>query len=285
MPEEQAGGLPGELEAWLSHRTSETGRDAEEELARAVATYRLLDDHDERLTENGAGDGAGPASLDTRLDRVDGRLGELSTQLERHESATESHVTDLRERVIQVLQTAQSKADADHAHESLDTRLSDAETAVADLETTLDSLSTDLTHLDQQVEGGFENFEVILEGLADSVDDAERKLDTLAGAIVDLRRQTAALEAADAQRTAAEALQAEANREGVGAADCEQCGGSVDVALLGGPRCPHCEAVFTGLDPGRRFFGRASLTVGDRPALEGGNVELTDPEDVFENDE
>lgn len=306
MPEEQVGEVPPELEAWLSDRAAETGRDQSEVLTRAVAAYRLLDDHEGELAENGAGPVAATADFDgarledggTRLDDAETHLASLeddldglADRLDEHERETDSNVADLRERVVQVLDTARSKADADHDHGALDARLEDVEAAldgvesnVERLEATAESVEADLGALDEQVEGGFENFEAILEGLADAVDDAEGKLDALAGAVVDLRERAVALESAQAQRAAAEELQAEANREGVGVADCEQCGGSVDVALLGTPRCPHCSGVFTGLSPGRRFFGRATLTVGDRPALEGTASESNDPEAVFEDD-
>lgn len=296
MPEEQVGGVPEDVAEWLSRRAAETDQEPEEVLTRAVGTYRLLDEHEGRVRENGE---TAVEPLDDRLEGVEPRLDDaeerldgLAARLDQHESATESDVADLRERVIQVLQTAQSKADADHDHESLDARLADVEVTVGSLEETVEALEptvasveTELERLDEDVAGGFENFEAILEGLADSIDDAAGKLDSLAAAAVDLRSRVADLDAARAQRTAAEELQAEANREGVGAADCEQCGGSVDVALLGTPRCPHCSGVFTGLSPGRRFFGRATLEVGDRPALTGESMAATDPNDLFEDDE
>ena len=303
MPEEQVGEVPEDVAEWLSCRAAETGRDPEEVLTRVVGTYRLLDEHEGRVRENGA---MGVEPLDDSLEGVVPRLTDaeehlddtaehldgLAARLDQHESATESDIADLRERVIQVLQTARSKADADHDHESLDVRLTDAEVTVGSFEETVEALEqtvasveTELERLDEDVAGGFENFEAILGGLADSVDDDAGKLDSLAAAVVDLRSRVADLATARAQRTAAEELQAEANREGVGAADCAKCGGSVDVALLGTPHCPHCSGVFTGLSLGRRFFGRATLEVGDRPALTGESTATTDLSDLFDDDE
>lgn len=280
MPEEQVAGVSDELDAWLSERATETGRDRAEVLARAVATYRLLSENERSLRENGSG-----------ADPLDDRLTDLGDRVDRLERATEEDVADLRDRVVQVLETSQGKADADHDHEGLGERLSEAEAAVASLDGTTDSLDADLTALESaleslasQVDGGFENYEAILEGLADAVDDADAKLDALASAVVDLRERTAALEAADARRETVEELQAEANRLGVGVADCGECGFDVDVALLADPRCPQCATVFDGIDPGRRLFGRATLTVGERPALDGEALE-TDPADVFEDDD
>lgn len=289
MPEEQGWGVSRELEAWLSHRASQVDRDPEEVLARAVATYRLLSEHDGRFAESGEGP-ADPVtdrlrSLDARLEAADDRTDGLADRLDDHEATTEENIADLRERVIQVLQTARGKADADHAHESLEGRVDDAAVAVDALGSSLDTVKTELAALDRQVDGGFENFEAILKGLADTVGEADGKLDTLANAVVSLRRRASELEGANARRNAVEDLQTEANRNGVGVADCEHCGGSVDIGLLGEPRCPHCASVLTGVSPGRRFLGRSTLTVGDRPALEGDAFEWTDPDDVFEDDE
>lgn len=288
MSNEQVGGVSEELDSWLSQRASETGHDPEEVLARAVATYRLLSETDASVRENGAA-----------VDPLDDRLDELGERLDRLESATDENVTDVRNRVVQVLKTAQSKADADHDHAELDARVADAEETLAAVEATVEtadatleslepayeSLESDLAALENRVDGGFENYEAILEGLTDDLDDADSKLDTLASAVVDLRERTGRLEAADARREAVEDLQAEANRLGVGVADCEECGFDVDLGLLAQPRCPQCATVVDGIDPGRRFFGRATLTVGERPALEGGASESTVPEDVFEDGE
>ena len=282
MPEEQTEWVPEELDAWLSERASETGRDRDEVLARAVATYRRLSTTDRRLAENGA---AVEDPLDERFDPLDDRLADLDARLVDLEKSTDADVQDLRERVVQVLQTARSKADADHDHAGLDERLADAAATTQSLADAVDSLAADLSTLEERVDGGFENYEVILESLSATADELDGKAETLASAVVDLRRRTAELEAASARRDAVEELQAAANREGVGVADCEACGFEVDLGLLASPRCPRCASVFDGVSPGRRFFGRATMTVGERPALEAETTDPESPEDVFDGEE
>ncbi|MFC6737121.1 hypothetical protein ACFQEQ_12840, partial [Halolamina salina] len=71
----------------------------------------------------------------------------------------------------------------------------------------------------------------------------------------------------------------------VGAADCGACERQVHVGLLSAPRCPHCDEAFVDVEPGRRFFGSATLVTGDQPALTGESFDPEAAEEVFEDDE
>lgn len=283
MPEEQVEGVPEELDAWLTRRAAETDRDPAEVLSRAVATYRLLSEYEDETGDPTDGEQPDAATLPDRLAAIEADIADLSARHERHESTTGEDVADLRERVVQVLQIAEEKADEDHDHAELEAELDEVEAAVAEVEQSLSATESAIERLDDRVDGGFENFEAILDDLVSTVDETEGKLDSLAGAVVSLRGRTSDLEAANARRTAAEDLQAEANREGVGVADCEECGEAVDIGLLSKPRCPHCDSVFTDLTPGRRFFGRSVLHVGDPPALEGEVFDWPDSDEVFDD--
>jgi hypothetical protein len=69
--------------------------------------------------------------------------------------------------------------------------------------------------------------------------------------------------------TAVDQLAAAANRRGVREADCEDCGGAVDVALLREPACPHCGATFADVEASSGWFGSDTLVTGAAPpALE-----------------
>jgi len=266
MAEEQPQSLPAEIEEWLDDRAAESGRDRGDVLARAVATYRLLSE----------------AESTTDAEPLDQRLGELADRLDELEAATDDRVDDVRDRIVQV---ARSSADADHDHPELAERIEAAEAAGNATEAELASMRRALAELDRQVEGGFDNYEAVLSTLADRADDTDDKLDTLAGAVVDLRQRVAALEAANARRSAVEELQRDANGRNVAAADCENCGKQVHIGLLAAPRCPHCETPFEAVEPGSWFLGSATLTVGDRPALTGESFEAETPAEVFAEDE
>ena len=266
MAEEQPQSLPPELDGWLDDRAAETGRDRGEVLARAVATYRVL---------SAAEDATDTQPLDQQIVDVAERVTDL-------EADTDDRIEDVRDRVVQVMQIAKSKADPDHDHPELEERIEAAEQAGSG---DVEALRRSLAELDRQVEGGFDNYEAVLGSLADRADDAEGKLDKLAGAVVGLRKRVTELEAADARRQAVEDLQADANRRNVGTADCEGCGKRVHIGLLSDPRCPHCGAAFVDVEPGSRFLGSATLVTGDQPALAGESFEPDAPEEVFADDE
>lgn len=265
MAEEQPQSLPAELDGWLDDRAAETGQDRGDVLARAVATYRILSE---------AEDATDTRPLDEQIEELTDRVAEL-------EDDTDDRIEDVRDRVVQVMQTAKSKADPDHDHPDLAERIEAVENAGAD---DTEALRRALAELDRQVEGGFDNYEAVLSSLADRADDAEGKLDKLAGAVVGLRKRVTELEAADARRTAVEELQADANRRNVGTADCEACEKRVHVGLLSDPRCPHCGEPFVDVEPGSRFLGSATLVTGDQPALTGESFD-PDAAEVFAEDE
>lgn len=62
-----------------------------------------------------------------------------------------------------------------------------------------------------------------------------------------------------------------ANRHGTTKAKCEECGGTVSVALLTEPVCPHCDRGFVGIEPTRRLFGSGTLVTGQPLALTAGD--------------
>ncbi|WP_079978704.1 hypothetical protein [Halolamina sediminis] len=266
MAEEQPQSLPTELDAWLDDRAAETGRDRGELLARAVATYRLLSQAEDA----------------TDTEPLDRQVEELNDRVAAVEADVDDRVEDVRDRVVQVMQIAKAKADEEHDHPELAERIDEIEDAGTD---DVEALRRALAELDRQVDGGFDNYEAVLSSLADRADDAEGKLDTLANAVVRLRRRVTELEAADARRSAVEELQAEANRRNVSAGDCAACDRQVHVGLLSAPRCPHCGEAFVDVEPGSRFFGSATLVTGDQPALTGESFDPETAEEVFDGDE
>lgn len=274
MGEEQAPALPEELEQWLEGRAEATDRDREELLARAVATYRLLSEEAEAVS-----DGVEP---------LDVQLAELQHRLDDLESETDDQIEDVRGRVVQVLKTAKGKADPDHDHpelEAVDEELGSLASSVSELDTTVDDLEAELDSLSERVDGGFENYEAILTSLTDRVDDVEGKLDTLAGAVVDLRKRAVELESAEARRSAVEELRADAHAHGIRKGDCESCGRTIDLGLLASPHCPDCREPLVGVEPGGGFLRSATVMVGDPPALTGESLETESPEELFQDDE
>lgn len=272
MAEKQPSVLSDELDEWLADQARSSEHNREELLARAVATYRLLSEADDARPAD-----AGP-TLDERIESLQTRVDAIDTE-------TDERIEDVRNRVIQVLKTAKGKADPDHDHPELTDTVADVDDELSELSKTVSDLEAERAALEDTVDGGFENFEQILTSLSDRVDEVDTKLTTLAGAIVDLRKRAVTLESENARRAAVEELQADALSQGVRAGNCEACNRTVELGLLTAPRCPHCQEPFTGVEPGGRFLGSATITVGDQPAITGESLTTEDPEELFETDE
>lgn len=260
MGGEQGGPLSDELVRWLDRKAESVGTSRAEIVSRAVAAYRLVDENHESLADAAASEEGGPKN------------GELADDIDELEAEFVEKLTDVRERVVQVKRETDGKAPAGHGHPELSARV--------------ERLHEGFSALDDRVEKGFGNYEDVLEYLTETADDAEAKLDTLATAVVRLRRRTAELERSNAEYAAAAELKREANRAGIEKASCENCEGSVSLGLLDGPYCPHCTATFDGVRPKRGFFGTATLTTGRRPRLEGSEAGADETsEGLFEEGE
>ncbi|QIB75135.1 CopG family transcriptional regulator [Halogeometricum borinquense] len=251
--------LSDELERWVEKKSSESGIDRSELVKRALTAYRLVDE----------GDLSADGELGGRTDDLEERVTDLEADLD-------EKVTDLRERVIQVKRESDRKAPEDHGHPELAADTESALNAVADVRETV-------SELERRMDAGFENYEDVLEYLTDTADETEAKLDTVANAIVDLRKRTAEAERTAAKRAAATELKREANRKGISTANCQSCEHTVDISLLDVPYCPHCRETFDGVREKQGFFGSASLTTGRRPALEPPDETDAAPEPVFDD--
>lgn len=248
MPEEETGSvtatLPSGVLDWLDRRADAQDLDREEFLRRLLLA--------QRAAEEGAADVDPAAATEQEVAALREELDE--------------QVADLRERVVQVKRDADRKAAADHDHADLTARVDDVETAAS-------TLRDRVADLDERLDAGFENYEEVLSHLTDAVDDHEERTETLARALLRTRADLHEATERREETAAVDELAREANRRGVRRADCEDCGGEVDVALLRRPTCPHCGAALEGVDPSPGFFGSDRLRTADRPALVEGEGE------------
>lgn len=259
--EDETAILRGPAAEWLSGRADDLGLSNEELLKRLVAAYRAVE-------ETGEATVVTPADLDSLRDDVedlDGRVGDV-------ESEFDEKIQDVRERVIQVKREADQKAAADHDHPDLAERAAAAMRAARSAEERTESLAADLDDVAERTEAGFENFEDVLTYLRDRTDTLDRKATTLASAVLAVRESVSSLAVAEARRAHVDSIREAANRAGVQEADCEDCGGSVTVALLTAPECPYCGATFDGVEAKAGWFGSHTLLTGDRPAIEAGDA-------------
>lgn len=263
--------LPAELDEWLTSRVDETEHSKSALLARAVAAYRLLSEVEDD-----------PDVFDrelTALESVDIVDGDTAERLDALESAVDDRFDELKERIIDVLEETRARAPEDHEHPELVTQLDELSAELSSLQTAHEELTTTHETFETTVDDELSALSAELDSATDSFESLETRSDRLAGAVVDLRRRLSRVEQELSDRRALDSILAIAHEEGLSKATCESCGSGIELGLLRAPWCPHCEARFESIEP-RSFFRRPLLTVADRPALEAGNPEPTQPERI-----
>lgn len=237
--------LPADVDDWVAETADQRGDSRDDICRRMVLAAHAVAADDRDVADRDVAD----------LEDIDELAGQLEAQREEFVELLE----DVRARVVQVKRETDAKAPADHDH--------------PDYEADLSTLRNDLDELEGSVNDGFENFEDVLEYLLEESDDLEERATVLATAVVDLRDRWDEFAARERRRAEAERLQLAANRLGVRTASCEECGSSVDVALLTAPECPHCASPFADVVERDSLFGFGAgshtLETGDLPALEG----------------
>lgn len=193
-------------------------------------------------------------------------IAELEATIEALESSVESDIQDVRDRVIQVKRETDAKAPADHSHETL-------EAGVTELEEDIEGIRETLEQTESRLEGGFTNFEEILESLLDRTVALETDVDTLGQVLRSVRKTLDTVAEREQRRARADHLKRNAATTGVRTAKCESCRSTIDIALLSDATCPNCGESFHTLDASPGFFGTSILETGDRPALEGGEFQ------------
>lgn len=291
MPEDEAegpgpdaeGGVNGEHDVtpesvsewtreWLEARAAEQGVSPGELLKRFAAAFRAAEEGD--IPDLAYRDDV--SAIDEELEALASELDDVERSVEELDEDVSDKIQDVRERVIQVKREVDAKAPADHTHPELAERVASVAESASETRDELAVLSKTVEELDTKVDDGFENFEEILEYLTDAVDDVEARNDQLAGAVVSMRETVRGIAEREGRQSATDRLREQANEHGIRTADCGDCGAVLDIALLTDARCPHCKSTFASVEPKRGFFGSPTLEVGDRPALEAGDVSESD---------
>jgi len=254
MASEDTGDVAGltvsdDVRRWLQQAADEHGVDVERFVSELLAAHHAYAGDDE--------------SLDAMNDVVD------RDELDAVRDDFQELLEDVRSRVIQVKRETDSKAPAEHGHEAIESDVDELQAALDELAEDLEDQQAALESLETTVDDGFENFEAVLEYLLETTDDLADRTDRLARATIGSRERLQELAGTIEERTAADRLKRDAALEGIGSADCADCGQSVRAALLTAPECPFCAAGFVDLEPKQGLFGSATFQTGSRPALAG----------------
>jgi DNA repair exonuclease SbcCD ATPase subunit len=290
MPDESGGEvvateLPPDLVAWLDEHTAGTEYEPDELLGRLAAAYRAVEQDGDR-------------SAMATSEEVD----DLSSAVEAVQDDLDEKVADMRERIVQIKRETDAKAPGNHTHETIEARLTALEESVTELEdvpaevaalerqvtelnTAVENFESDLSSFQERTEAGFENYETVLEDLLDRTDRLKGRLQTLAETTGTLQEAIETSRGIEESREQVAALKREANRMGIGTADCEECGAALDVALLTEPACPACGETFEGVERRSNFLRSHTLATGSPPALEAGDAERVDVSEDVLNEE
>ena len=245
--------LPPPLEEWVDEHAASLDVDREELLVQVVSAYRAAADLDGDA--DAAGGGSAPdletlreevrAEVETQLADRDVDARAVDDRVDTLESKIEEDLNSVRNRVLQLRDALQSRADADHTHEEFD-RLADR----------LDGVAADATELSDDVSTQ-----------EAELNDVDARLDTLARVVLELRDRT--VDRGDDRTRQLDRLRRTANRQDVTDASCDSCGESVSVPLLTDPACPHCDAELRDITTAGLIFTRATL-VGPETSSGGG---------------
>lgn len=197
---------------------------------------RLQDALEDRLAD------VSQSAADRASDQVADRIGAV-------EDDYMEKIEDVRQRVIQVKQTADSKAAADHGHPDLADRIDGLAGEIETVEAKIETLGT-------QLDDRTADTETRLDDLTGAVGDLEEKVQTVAHVVRDLRDDA---RVGSKRATSVEGIKRAAAELDADRAKCGVCGEGVQIGLLTDPECPHCEAVVTDVESKDGFFGSPTL--------------------------
>jgi DNA repair exonuclease SbcCD ATPase subunit len=200
------------------------------------------------------------ALLNTQLNQAMNSVQkQLGDRIEGVEGEFQEKLNDIRSRVVQVKKETDAKAPEDHTHPEL---------------ARLDSLAQEVETLQSEFEELRDEYEATVPEQAETVDDLAGQLDT-----IQERLQTVAWVVSDLRDShesgggleAVERIKRAAARADVERANCENCGEGVTLALLTDPKCPHCDATVTNVEPASGWFSNPKLLVASQ--LEAGDTD------------
>jgi predicted Zn-ribbon and HTH transcriptional regulator len=252
------GGVPEDLDVWLGQRADELGVPREDLLAGIVGSYRQVVESDADDVAARLGDGEPPPDVDDRIaatveertTRFEERVGERIQTLE---AELDEQLDEIRKRVVEVKNGVDAAAAADHDHAAFE--------RIDDLADRVDRLESAVSSLRESGGAGAD---------AETIETLDEKLTKVANAVVALREADGIDGTREIRREALAELKRQAGQLGVESAECDACGGEVNLALLTEPACPHCETELREVtDSTGWLFGSASVGNGGDGTVEG----------------
>ena len=165
--------LPADVAAWLDRTADDLGVDRETVVVQLIASYRAAEEFDDEEVTAALGIDVEsqvrdivaerlPDITEAVAERVEASDTEaveenLTAEIDRVETDFTEKIQDVRERVLQVKQAADGKAEAGHTHPefgelaTLSTAVDDLESALGALESRVDDAADDAAAVDDRV--------------------------------------------------------------------------------------------------------------------------------------
>lgn len=285
--------LPPELDRWLDERAEALGVDREAVLEQLLASYRATVHLDGEGDEDGTLAVADSEAVDDRVetaieeefdDRIEtaieqvlddhvetaveqviedkiatatsGIEQQIGERVDALEADYRGNLEDVRERVVQLKLELDEQASADHTHEELQ-RFEEFVDSLDDLETQVENVGDQLADAEEERRAAIAEVEESIEA---ELKDLQDRLQTVAWVVSDLREAHESNTGLDA----VERIKRAAAQMDVSRAKCENCGEGVDIGLMTGPECPHCQATVTDIQAAESFFGKPRLLVASQ---------------------
>jgi len=247
-----AGWLPEELDEAFEERLDDALAERLQQEVRPVVVQELEDGD---LVESRV-----EALLNTQLNQAMNSVQkQLGDRIEGVEGEFQEKLNDIRSRVVQVKKETDAKAPEDHTHPEL-ARL---DSLVQEVET----LQSEFEELRDEYEATVPERAETVDNLAGQLDTIQERLQTVAWVVSDLRDS----HESGGGLEAVERIKRAAARADVERANCENCGEGVTLALLTDPKCPHCDATVTNVEPASGWFSNPKLLVASQ--LEAGDTD------------
>ncbi|MFC7202668.1 hypothetical protein ACFQJC_04020 [Haloferax namakaokahaiae] len=241
---------------WLEQKAAETGSSREQVLEQLLGSYWTLKEITQLVDERGK------PQLHTEGDEA------TATDARRDGTSIENAVTETEfAELLDDLEAVEADVEAVEADvEEIRERSNDIDDVTS-------SLEAGQARLRSRLDDEFEHLQTILTYLVQTGDDRDAR-------ITETQTQfRAEIRELRAEREQLRRLRREAQRLGTHGADCEQCGEHIDLALLTGPDCPHCNRPLTGVKEETNWLVLSRYTVTTGSSTQSSGSSGTDAAD------
>ncbi|KAB1198158.1 MULTISPECIES: hypothetical protein [Haloferax] len=248
------------FEEWVAQKASERDSSREHVLEQLLDSYWTLEQITQVLGEKKHTPQTGEQGTNDHWDAGERHRGVTVTESERNEvldtvEALQTELEAASRRRAELFESVQSLADR---LEEVEATQGSVDELAETVEAVRSTLETEQDRLHDRMDDEFDHLQTILDYLVRGGDERDTR-------ISDMQTQyRAEIRQLRAEHDKLRRIKEEARDLGTYIADCEQCGESLDFALLTTPNCPNCDRQLTGVNKETNWFVFTSYTATTR---------------------